>query len=491
MSDASQGAHKTAGRVGVVFGGKWRVDARIGAGGMATVYAVSDRKGNRAALKMLHAQLSRDAQTRARFVREGKVANTVNHPGVVRVLDDGMTDDGNAYLVLELLEGETIEARRLRLGGKLPLEEVLDTADMALDALAAAHAQQIVHRDVKPENFFLCLDGNVKLLDFGLARMKDGQAEATRTGVTIGTPEFMPPEQALGRRDSVDARSDVWGLGATMFNAITGQYVHDAPTLHEQLMASATKRARPVRSLAPDVPIAVASVIDRALELDMNDRWQSAQAMQDALRQARQGDDSSRTLLKSGATFSMPITSKSPGAPPSTAPVSPTIAKLSKDDEPTSSDRTQQMEPGQMGAFAATVSAKKPLEAIESAPIFGETTLALDPLQRDPMSKLPVSPIPSTERMGQDRMSPGALPNEPAVAPQIAFGTVPAFTPSSVRAVHMAPVQPSFVPQPPPPPPGNAAPTLRSSARGVLVFIAVFVVSLTVLLALAWRFLFT
>ena len=116
MSDASQGAHRTQGRVGQVFGGRWQVEARIVAGGMATVYAVRDHSGQRAALKMLHAQLSRDPQTRARFVREGKLANTVAHPGVVRVLDDGMTIDGNAYLVLELLEGETIEARRLRLG---------------------------------------------------------------------------------------------------------------------------------------------------------------------------------------------------------------------------------------------------------------------------------------------------------------------------------------------------------------------------------------
>jgi eukaryotic-like serine/threonine-protein kinase len=461
---------RTQGRVGTVFAGRWRVDERIGAGGMATVYAVSDRHGNRAALKMLHAQLSRDPQTRARFVREGKVANSVAHPGVVRVLDDGVTDDGIAFLVLELLEGETIEARRLRLGGKLPVEEVLDTADMALDALAAAHAKQIIHRDVKPENFFLCLDGNVKLLDFGLARMKVEGAEATRTGVTIGTPEFMPPEQALGRRDSVDARSDVWGLGATMFNAITGQYVHDAPTLHEQLMASATKRARPIRSLAPQVPVAVAAVIDRALELEMGDRWQSAQAMQDALRNARQ--ESSRTLT-SNMTFGMA------GAPP---PKAVSTARL--DDDPSSSNRTRQMEPAKMGARTGE---NKALDPIESRPIFGETTLALDgpSFQRDPVSRLPVSPIPSTERM-----SPGALPN----APPIAFaGTIPAFTPSSVRAVQQGmPIQtpqPAFM-QPLPAPPVHAAPTLRSSARGVLVFIAVFLVTLTVLMWLAWRFLF-
>jgi serine/threonine protein kinase len=479
VSDASQGAHRSHGRVGSVFGGRWRVDERIGSGGMATVYAVSDRKGNRAALKMLHSQLSRDPGTRARFVREGKVANTIAHPGVVRVLDDGITEDGIAYLVLELLEGETIEARRLRLGGKLPIEEVLDTADMALDALAAAHAKQIIHRDVKPENFFLCHDGNVKLLDFGLARMKDEGAEATRTGVTIGTPEFMPPEQALGRRDSVDARSDVWGLGATMYNAITGQYVHDAPTLHEQLMASATKRARPIRNLAPQVPPPVAAVIDRALELEMSDRWQSAQDMQDALRRARQ--DSSRTL-PSNDSLTFPINLSASGASPFMAPPS----------EPSSSDRTREINPKALGLNTGENEA---LRSIDSSPSFGETTLAMDPA-----SKLPVSPIPSTERMNPERMSPHGLPN----APPIAFGgTVPSFTPSSVRAVQPGPLAPGFAQptalghvhgagplsrsNPQTANTGNVAPTLRSSARGVLVFVIVFVVTLAILLYFVFR----
>ena len=189
----------------------------------------------------------------------------------MKVQDDGVTEDGCAFLVLDLLEGDTIEARRMRQGGSLPIDEVLEIADQALDALAAAHEKGIVHRDLKPDNVFLCTDGRVKLLDFGLARMKDLQshgAETTKTGVTIGTPEFMPPEQAQGRRDEVDARSDVWGLGATLFTAITGKYVHDANTLHEQLVASATIRPRAIRELAPHVPAAVAVVIDRALELE-------------------------------------------------------------------------------------------------------------------------------------------------------------------------------------------------------------------------------
>ena len=140
MSEARPGrGPQGQGRVGSVINGKWQVDARIGAGGMATVYAATHRNGSRVALKLLHAPLSRDPQTRARFLREGYVANAVGHPGVVAVLDDGVTEDGAVFLVLELLEGETIDARRQRFGGALPIDEVRDLADDALDALAAAH----------------------------------------------------------------------------------------------------------------------------------------------------------------------------------------------------------------------------------------------------------------------------------------------------------------------------------------------------------------
>jgi serine/threonine-protein kinase len=281
------GVGRRAGRVGTVINGKWRIDARIGSGGMATVYAATSKDGERAAIKMLHTQLSRDEATKARFLREGYVANTIHHPGVVRVLEDGEAEDGSVYLALELLVGETMEARRVRCGGALPIDMALDYADQTLDALAAAHAKGIVHRDIKPDNVFLTTDGRVKLLDFGLARMKDARVEATAAGVTIGTPEFMPPEQALGRSAQVDARSDVWGLGATLFTAITGKHVHEADTLHQQLVASAKQRARAIRTLAPHVTPGVGFVIDKALELESSDRWPSAREMQKAFRDAR------------------------------------------------------------------------------------------------------------------------------------------------------------------------------------------------------------
>lgn len=331
MSEARAGrGPRRDGRVGTVINGKWQVDARLGSGGMATVYAATHRNGHRAALKMLHSALSRDPSTRARFLREGYVANAVGHPGVVGVLDDGVAEDGSAFLVLELLEGETIDARRVRLGGKLPVEEALDLADQALDALAAAHEKGIIHRDVKPENVFLTNEGQIKLLDFGLARMKDQQAEATKTGVTIGTPEFMPPEQAMGRRDAVDARSDVWGLGATIYTSITGRFVHeDAQSIHEQLIASATRRCKPIRQFAPHMESEVASVVDRALELEMSDRWQSAREMQAALRKAR-GDRPE--------TFDSMTISAAAKQGPSSQPTNP----FSSQSKPQSSDKTVQ-----------------------------------------------------------------------------------------------------------------------------------------------------
>jgi eukaryotic-like serine/threonine-protein kinase len=290
VSEASGGTgrRRPQGRVGTIINGKWQVDARLGSGGMATVYAATHRNGHRAALKMLHAQLSRDESTRARFLREGYVANAVAHPGVVQVLDDDVTEDGAAFIVLELLEGETVEARRMRMGGRLGVEDAMRVAFDMLATLSAAHEKGIVHRDIKPDNIFITHEGATKLLDFGLARMKDAQlaGETTKTGVTIGTPEFMPPEQAMGRREDVDAQSDLWALGACVFMMITGRFVHDAESLHEQLIASATKRAPPLSSLAPHVPPGIAAVIDRALELEKADRWKSAREMWLALQEA-------------------------------------------------------------------------------------------------------------------------------------------------------------------------------------------------------------
>jgi class 3 adenylate cyclase/tetratricopeptide (TPR) repeat protein len=275
-------------RVGTRIKQKWLVDSLLGVGGMGAVYAATHRNGNRVALKILHTQLSIDGDIRARFGREGYVANSVIHPGVVRVLDDDETEDGAAFLVMELLEGENAEARATRLGGRLPVDEVARLGADLLDVLAAAHAANVVHRDIKPENIFFTKHGELKVLDFGIARLRDGvdPASHTRTGVTMGTPSFMPPEQALGRVHEVDALSDVWAVGATMFALASGRMVHESTTSMEAVIAAATARARPIAQLAPDVPAELAAVIDRALEFQKSARWPSARAMQNALREA-------------------------------------------------------------------------------------------------------------------------------------------------------------------------------------------------------------
>src|SRR5262249_36907111 len=145
-------------------------------------------------------ELAFDRNIKSRFLREGYIANKVGHPGAVSVLDDDEGDDGSIVLVMELLEGETVDGRWRRAGKKLPPREVMLIGDQLLEVLAAAHAAEIIHRDVKPENLFLTRDGALKVLDFGIARLRELSAKSGATGSqsSLGTPAFMPPEQARG-----------------------------------------------------------------------------------------------------------------------------------------------------------------------------------------------------------------------------------------------------------------------------------------------------
>ncbi|MDI1451509.1 serine/threonine-protein kinase [Polyangium sp. 6x1] len=276
-------------RIGTLLRSKWRIDRVLGIGGMAAVYEGTHRNGKRGAIKMLHLELSVDPEARARFLREGYVANNVGHPGAVSVLDDDVADDGSVFVVMELLEGKTIEAlAEQRPTGRLGISEAFRLIEQLLDTLAAAHDKGIVHRDLKPENLFLTKDGALKVLDFGLARMREMQSSAkmTKTGNAMGTPAFMPPEQALGEWNRVDARSDLWAVGASLFTLITGRLVHDAPTLNQLLLKAMTQPPAPIRTVMPGLPAEVAEVVDKALAFDMNARYQDARSMQAGVRKA-------------------------------------------------------------------------------------------------------------------------------------------------------------------------------------------------------------
>jgi serine/threonine protein kinase len=275
-------------RVGSVLRDKLTIDGVLGVGGMAVVYAATHRNRRRFAVKMLHPELSAVPDIRARFLREGYAANSVDHPCAVAVVDDDVTDDGAAFLVMELLEGASLEALWERLG-PLPPPAVTAAAHALLDLLDCAHAKGIVHRDIKPANLFVTRAGALKVLDFGIARVRDAavsSASATSTGTMLGTPAFMAPEQALGNTADVDERTDVWAVGATMFTLLSGRYVHDAQTAPQMLIHAATRPAPALGSVAPHVPAAVRDVVDRALAFEKAARWPSAREMGQALAEA-------------------------------------------------------------------------------------------------------------------------------------------------------------------------------------------------------------
>lgn len=266
-------------RVGMVLRDKYRLDSVIGVGGMASVYAATHRNGARVAVKLLHPEVCASAEVRTRFLREGYVANSIEHQGVVKVLDDDTDDRAGVFLVMELLQGSSLETLRENAAEPMSEEFVLSTAYWLLDIIEAAHARGVLHRDIKPDNVFLTDDGLVKLLDFGIARMREFASSATRSGTALGTPAFMPPEQALGHVEEVDGRSDVFAVGAVMFTLLSGRYVHEGTTPTELLVASATKAAPLLRSVAPGVSELVAEIVDRALRFKKSERWESAAAM--------------------------------------------------------------------------------------------------------------------------------------------------------------------------------------------------------------------
>jgi eukaryotic-like serine/threonine-protein kinase len=274
-------------RVGETLNHKWTIDRLIDIGGMAAVYAATHRNGKKVAIKMLHPFIAAHEDVRERFLREGYVANQVDHPGAVSVLDDDVTPDGAAFLVMELLDGDSLDAWMTKAGGTLPLPDVLAIADQVLDVLAAFHARGVIHRDIKPGNLFITKPGLVKVLDFGLARLRDPKFSAapTATGIVLGTASYMPPEQAQGKSDQVEARSDVFAVGAVMFRALTGRPVHDAKSATERLFQAMKERAPSLGIVAPHIPTWVVGVVDKALAFDKKDRWETADAMRKAVRE--------------------------------------------------------------------------------------------------------------------------------------------------------------------------------------------------------------
>jgi eukaryotic-like serine/threonine-protein kinase len=272
-------------RIGEVLMGRWALDALLGVGGMGKVYAATHRNGKRVAIKIMHEHLCKDGDLAARFVREGYVANRIVHPRAVSILDDGKTSDGVPFLVMDLLQGESV-GERMRREGSLPQDLSLQWLDQILEVLAIAHQQGIVHRDIKPDNVFITREGEAHVLDFGLAKVREETTDVLRTlhGIPIGTLGFMPPEQALGQVTKIKPSSDVWSVAATVVTMLTGKRVHERTSKVDEVFLAMTS---PVENLAERISDpALVPLLERALTFSQELRFTDAAAFRTALRHA-------------------------------------------------------------------------------------------------------------------------------------------------------------------------------------------------------------
>jgi serine/threonine protein kinase len=287
MRDPLESRPSASIRLGTVLRGKYRLDSVLGVGGMATVYAATHRNRAELAIKVLHPDLARDPDVRTRFLLEAYSVNSIRHRGVVKVVDDDATDDGAPFLVMERLEGLTAEQLCERQpGGRLAPHVGVSIIEQVLDVLAAAHAEGVVHRDLKPSNLFVTTDGEVKILDFGIARAREispAGLQLSGGASIVGTPAYMAPEQAFPGMAEIDHRTDLWAVGAALFTLLSGQTVHESDSTADALVKASTERARSLASGAPKTPRTIVEVVDCALAFEKSRRWASAVNMRAAL----------------------------------------------------------------------------------------------------------------------------------------------------------------------------------------------------------------
>ncbi len=269
---------------------KWKVVRLLRQSDTSQAYLADHRNGCKVVLRVLHEHLCRDEVMAARFRREAYVANAIAHPAIVKVIDDDVLPDGRTVLVTDPVEGESLEDIRLAFGGRLPLDLAIELLIQVLDALECAHAEGIVHRNLRPE-LVLVHRGKVKIADFGFARFLHSAEELTDTGLVLGRPQFLAPEQARGHRELVDAQSDVFAVGAMAFLLLSGQHVHPNDSFDEFLYSATLSSARSLRMAVGEdlVPDELVAVIDKALAFRKAERWLSAEELADALRCVLEG----------------------------------------------------------------------------------------------------------------------------------------------------------------------------------------------------------
>ena len=314
--------------------GNYRIVRLLGEGGVGEVYlAENPLIERRAAVKVLHTALARDAELVRRFLNEARAASAIRHRNIIEVFDAGVTADGAPYILMEFLEGVSLQ-KRLADKGRLPLPQALEIARQAASALAAAHAAGIVHRDLKPENLFLVPDTSapggerVKILDFGIAKIKraggTGGTMRTQAGLIMGSPAYMSPEQCKDSAD-VDLRSDIYSFAIILYEMLAGQTPYVAGSGTEMLIMHLTATPAPVREFAADVPVHVETAIKRALSRSRDERFENIASFMGALR----GEAGPAALERPSLSDEMPAVAVGPASGPARTVAGPSITTFS------------------------------------------------------------------------------------------------------------------------------------------------------------------
>ncbi len=265
--------------------GKYEAISHLGSGAMGVVWRAQDPVlGRTVAIKTISAALGSDSENKERFLREARAAAQLNHPNIITVFDFGQADN-ELYMAMELLEGKDL--KELITLAQLTFDQKLDIMEQVADGLAYAHGRDVIHRDLKPGNIHVQPNGQVKILDFGLARL--GSSDLTKTGVVMGTPNYMSPEQVMGER--VDARSDVFSAGAVFYELLTNRKPFDAESVHATLYQVVHRDAPPPRQWDPRLPDGIVTIIEIAMNKQVDGRYKNAAALRDAVRAFRYGED--------------------------------------------------------------------------------------------------------------------------------------------------------------------------------------------------------